>query len=85
MEKRLENLENKIERVEQKVDTLGQKISDIHSVVTEQRVNTSWNKKLLIILLTASLTGGSVFGIKSLMASANKNSVVIEKVDSSQE
>jgi hypothetical protein len=62
---RLARVETRIDSMESKLCDMGTHIKEIHETVVCNSTNMSWVKKMLIIVITCIIGGGTVFGYKT--------------------
>lgn len=74
LEVKTEVLGDKVDKVGDRVESMDCKISDIYSAVVVNKVNTSWNKKLMILIISLLLGGGSIAGWKTFSEPAEAKS-----------
>lgn len=72
IENRLIRVEEKVESIDKKVDSMDSKLDVISEVIIENKTNMRWAKRLIIIIITACIGTGSVFGVKNLLMAADK-------------
>lgn len=79
MDERISNLNTKVECLDTKFSNQKETILEIHTAVIKNSVNSSWTKRIAVLMLSVIIGAVATFGVKSFFSSNEGIAQVAQK------